>query len=238
MLKNRRIGLSMSGIVQAMNRFGRRTFLDWCDQAYDFVKKLDAKYSDWMCVPRSKRMTSIKPSGTVSLLVGSDPGIHHPEGEYIIRRMRFASDSDLLPELRAAGYLVELDKVYPNTTVVEFPVKAIWFSKAKHEVSMWEQLELAAAMQYYWADNSVSVTVGFSEQEASQIADALSLYETRLKAVSFLPNKDHGYVQAPLERITKEEYERMIAKITPIQRINTNTGGIGTKYCDGDSCEI
>jgi hypothetical protein len=79
MLKNRRIGLSQSGVVQAFNKFGRRQVLDWCDGGYDYVRELDENYSDWLCVPRSVRMTSIKPSGTVSLLNGSTPGVHFPE---------------------------------------------------------------------------------------------------------------------------------------------------------------
>ena len=90
MLKNRRIGLSQSGVVQAFNKHGRREMLEWCDKAYDYVQELDKEFSDWLCVPRSKRTTSIKPSGTVSLLNGSTPGIHYPEAEYYIRRIRFS----------------------------------------------------------------------------------------------------------------------------------------------------
>ena len=75
MLKNRRIGLSQSGVVQAFAKHGRRQLYDWCDKAYDHVQVLDEEYSNWLCIPRSIRMTSIKPSGTVSLLNGSTPGI-------------------------------------------------------------------------------------------------------------------------------------------------------------------
>ena len=107
MLKNRRIGLSQSGVVQAFNKFGRRQMLNWCDEAYEYVRELDKQYSDWLCIPQSVRMTSIKPSGTVSLLNGSTPGIHYPEDEYYIRRIRFAADSDMLPALEAAGYKKE-----------------------------------------------------------------------------------------------------------------------------------
>jgi ribonucleoside-triphosphate reductase len=82
---------------------------------------LDAEYSDWLCIPKSVRMTSIKPSGTVSLLNGSTPGIHYPEDEYYIRRIRFAADSDMLPALEEAGYKIEPDHYSPNTMCVEFP---------------------------------------------------------------------------------------------------------------------
>ena len=238
MLKNRRIGLSQSGVVQAFNKFGRREMLKWCDEAYEHVKELDDEYSNWLCIPKSVRMTSIKPSGTVSLLNGSTPGIHYPEDEYYIRRIRFSSESQLLPALEEAGYKIEPDHYSPNTMCVEFPVHEEHFIKGKREVTMWEQLEIAAQYQHYWADNSVSVTVTFKGEEAGDLKTALEMYETRLKAVSFLRYQETGYVQAPYEPITREQYEEMSSKITPIQRFNTNEGGAGTKFCDGEYCEF
>lgn len=238
MLKNRRIGLSQSGIVQAFKKHGRRVMLDWCDNAYDYVKELDTEYSNWLCVPKSIKMTSIKPSGTVSLLNGSTPGIHFPEDEYYIRRIRFSNISPVLAALKDCGYTIEEDAYSPNTSVVEFPVKEQHFTKGKRDVSMWEQLEIAAQYQHYWADNAVSVTVTFTNEEAPHIKSALEMYETRLKAVSFLKLSETGYKQAPYEPITKEKYEEMKKVITPLQRIETEEGGSGTKYCDGDSCTI
>jgi len=238
MLKNRRIGLSQSGVVQAFAKHGRREVYDWCDKAYDRVQDLDEEYSNWLCIPRSVRMTSIKPSGTVSLLNGSTPGIHFPESEYYIRRIRFSNTSDMLDHLKKAGYNMEPDAYSPNTTVVEFPVQEPFFEKSKKDVSMWEQLEIAAQYQHFWADNSVSVTVTFQPSEADSLKSALEMYETRLKAVSFLAYKETGYKQAPYEAITKEEYEKMSSKITPIDRIDTETEGAGSKFCTNDTCTI
>ena len=238
MLKNRRIGLSQSGVVQAFNKHGRRTMLNWCDRAYDHVQDLDEQYSNWLCIPRSIRMTSIKPSGTVSLLNGSTPGIHFPEDEYYIRRIRFSTTSELLEKLKENGYTIEKDAYSPNTMVVEFPVREPYFQKGKRDASMWEQLEIAAQYQHYWADNSVSVTVSFKPEEGDQLREALEMYETRLKAVSFLKYEETGYEQAPYEPITEEKYEEMVSRITPFQRANVTTGGAGTKFCDGDTCVI
>lgn len=238
MLKNRRIGLSQSGVVQAFAKHGRREVYDWCDKAYDRVQGMDEEYSNWLCIPRSVRMTSIKPSGTVSLLNGSTPGIHFPESEYYIRRIRFSNTSDMLDHLRKAGYNMEPDAYSPNTTVVEFPVQEPYFEKSKKDVSMWEQLEIAAQYQHFWADNSVSVTVTFQPNEAHSLKGALEMYETRLKAVSFLAYKETGYKQAPYEAITKEEYEKMSSKITPIDRIETEAEGAGSKFCTNDTCTI
>ncbi len=238
MLKNRRIGLSQSGVVQAFGKHGRRQIYDWCDKAYDRVQDLDEEYSNWLCIPRSVRMTSIKPSGTVSLLNGSTPGIHFPESEYYIRRIRFSDTSDLLDPLREAGYKMEPDAYSPNTTVVEFPVHEPYFERSKKDVSMWEQLEIAAQYQHFWADNSVSVTVTFRPEEADSLKSALEMYETRLKAVSFLAYKSNGYRQAPYEPITEKEYTKMASNITPIDRVKTDTAGNGSKFCTNDTCTI
>ena len=238
MLKNRRIGLSQSGVIQAFNKFGRRTIFNWCDNAYDYVKDLDKEFSNWLCIPRSVRVTSIKPSGTVSLLNGSTPGIHYPENEFYIRRIRFSEDSAILKAVREAGYPVERCVYSPNTMVASFPIHEPYFVKGKSEISIWEQMENAAAFQFYWADNSVSVTVTFHPDEAKDIQTVLEMYETRLKAVSFLRFKETGYEQAPLEAITEEEYNEMTSKVTPIQRIFTEDRGVGVKFCDGDACDI
>lgn len=238
MLKNRRIGLSQSGVVQAFNKFGRREVYEMCDKAYEHVKHLDEEYSNWLCIPKSVRMTSIKPSGTVSLLNGSTPGIHFPESEFYIRRIRFAESSEMLKQLEEAGYNIEKDSYSPNTMVVEFPVHEPYFQKGKKDVSIWEQLEIAAQYQYYWADNSVSITVTFNENESSQIKSALEMYETRLKAVSFLKYQETGYVQAPYEPITEDKFIEMSANIKPIQRMSFEEGGAGSKFCTNDTCTI
>ena len=238
MLKNRRIGLSQSGVIQAFNKFGRRQILEWSDQGYEYVKELDGTYSDWLCVPKSVRTTSIKPSGTVSLLNGSTPGIHFPESEYYIRRIRFSSQSELIEPLKEAGYKVEEDAYSPNTYCVEFPVHEPFFKKGKSTVSMWEQLEIAAQYQHFWADNSVSITVTFNPDEGSQIQDALQLYENRLKAVSFLKYEETGYQQAPYEPISKASYIKMSENIKPLTKIETSIGGTGSKFCTNDSCDL
>jgi len=238
MLKNRRIGLSQSGVVQAFNKFGRREVYEMCDKAYEHVKELDEEYSNWLCIPKSIRMTSIKPSGTVSLLNGSTPGIHFPENEYYIRRIRFSKDNKMLDVLREAGYTIEDDAYSPNTSVVDFPVHEPYFSKGKKDIGLWEQLEIAAQYQYYWADNSVSITVTFKPEEAGQLKAALELYETRLKAVSFLKYEDTGYKQAPYEAITKEQYEKLSAAVEPITKFDDDKGGSGTKFCTNDTCTI
>jgi hypothetical protein len=240
LLRNRRIGASMSGITQAIKRHGRREFFNWCDAGYMYLRDLDKLYSDWLCVRESIKVTSVKPSGTVSLLPGVTPGIHFPHSEWYLRRIRFNKDHPLVAILIKHRYHVEKDAYSPNTVVAEFPIHEEMFDRSKDEVSMWEQLELAAQMQQYWADNQVSVTVTFKPEEAKDIKYALELYEVRLKGVSFLPLSDHGYVQPPYEAITQEKYEGLIADVTPV------TPGNGAlilhdtteRFCSTDRCMI
>ena len=238
MLRNRRIGTSMSGIVEAIAKFGRRVFLhDFADAGYNTIRELDRKYSEWLAVPRSIKVTSVKPSGTVSLLPGVTPGIHFPHAEYYFRTIRISNNSKLLPLLAASGYRIEQDVVDPSASVVYFPVHEQNFDRSKDDVTMWEQLELLAQMQHYWADNQVSATVTFDSEERGEIKHALELYESRLKSVSFLPLEDHGYAQAPYIEITKEEYERAASRLSRI-KITGDRHDTVDAYCDGDRCVI
>ncbi|MFX1357458.1 MAG: ATP cone domain-containing protein [Promethearchaeota archaeon] len=238
MLKNRRMGISQTGIIEAFKKHGRRTMLEWCEKAYNYLRNLDEDYSDWLCIPKSIKLTTVKPSGTVSLLPGVPPGIHYPHSEYYIRRIRLSKNSDLIEPIKKAGYFIEDDSYSPNTVVAEFPVHETYFDRSKTEVSIWEQAENAAAYQKYWSDNQVSITITFKKEEANQIKHVLECFEDTLKSVSFLPIKDHGYKQAPYELISKERYEEIVSNIKPLQLDETRDRAIGEKFCDSDVCEV
>jgi len=238
MLKNRRMGISQTGIIEAFVKHGRRRILEWCDKAYKYLRELDEQYSDWLCIPKSVKITTVKPSGTVSLLPGVPPGIHYPHSEYYIRRIRLSKNSDLIPNIKNAGYKIEDDSYSPNTVVAEFPIHEKYFDRSKNDVSIWEQAENAAAYQKYWSDNQVSITITFKQEEADQIKYILESYEDKLKSVSFLPIKEHGYKQAPYEEITQEAFEEMIEKIKPLNLDETKDREIGSKFCDADKCEV
>ncbi|MFX0004734.1 MAG: ribonucleoside-triphosphate reductase, adenosylcobalamin-dependent [Promethearchaeota archaeon] len=238
MLKNRRMGISQTGIIEAFVRHGRRRMLEWCSRAYNYLQELDEQYSGWLCIPRSIKITTVKPSGTVSLLPGVPPGIHYPHSEYYIRRIRLSKNSDLIEPIRNAGYKIEDDLYSPNTVVAEFPIHEKYFDRSKNEVSIWEQAENAAAYQKYWSDNQVSITITFKQEEADHIKHVLECYEDKLKSVSFLPIKEHGYKQAPYEQITKEQYAEMISKLNLFNLDETRDRAIGEKFCDSDRCEV
>lgn len=239
MARNRRIGTSQSGIVESFARHGRREHFQWCDEGYAYLQDLDALYSNWLAIPRSIKITSVKPSGTVSLLPGVTPGIHYEHAEYYFRTIRMAKNHPMLKSLRKAGYRIEDDvaDTLNKTAVVYFPVHIEYFDRSKADVSMWEQLENAAQMQHFWADNQVSITVTFKPEEAADIGRALELYEGRLKSVSFLPLVEHGYAQAPYQTITADEYAKAAAKLKPI-KFGDDTHDSMDLWCDGDACLI
>jgi adenosylcobalamin-dependent ribonucleoside-triphosphate reductase len=112
MLRNRRIGLSQSGIQQAIKKFGYSNYCkDFADEAYDMVRHWDKTYSRWLGVPTSIKVTTVKPSGTVSLLAGATPGVHCTHSEFYYRTVRVAANDPNVPSLLKANYRIEVSVV-------------------------------------------------------------------------------------------------------------------------------
>ena len=242
MLRNRRIGCSVSGIAQFITDRGLHKLKCWLKRGYDSIQDYDKLYSDWLAVPRSIKTTSVKPSGTVSLLAGATPGLHYPESRFYIRRIRLSINSTLIKPLEKAGYHIEPAFGSKNTTVVvEVPVDVGEGVRTINEVPMWEQMSLAAFMQKYWADNQVSCTVTFDPKtEGNQISYALNYFQYQLKGISLLPKFEQGaYRQMPYEEITKEEYDKMVSKLKflSFRQVKGNEA-IVDKFCNNDTCEI
>lgn len=240
MLQNRRIGLSQSGIVQSINRHGYREHFNWCDRGYEYVQQLDRVYSDWLAVPRSIRTTSVKPSGTVSLLAGATSGVHWDHASQYVRRMEINKGKKPLELCREAGYPVEQSVYKDESMVVEFPIQVDDLQRGKADVPVREKVDLAAQMQYFWSDNAVSCTAEFDPETTGpdEIRRILEAYEHRLKGISFLPQSDHGYDQAPYEPIDEEEHERRRSKIEPIARDRTIESDQVDEFCSGEACEV
>ncbi len=235
--RNRRIGTSVTGVTNFIDTHSLDTLKNWLEDGYREIQKWDDIYSAWLCVPKSIKTTSVKPSGTVSLLAGVNPGCHYPEFEYYIRRVRIAKTSQLLPSLREAGLDVEDDVMDPSSVVVSFPVHNE--GRSLKDVSIWEQVSLAAFLQTYWSDNQVSCTVTFRPEEANQIAPILDFFKYHLKSISFLPKLEMGaYAQMPYEAISKAQYEQMAAHVRPIDYMQTGEDVLAEKFCTNDTCVI
>ena len=242
MLRNRRIGTSVSGVAQFITDKGLHQLKDWLESGFDAIQDYDKMYSDWLAVPRSIKTTSVKPSGTVSLLAGATPGLHYPESRFYIRRIRLSNLSPLIKPLEKAGYKIEpAFGSEDSTVVVDVPVDVGEGVRTINDVSMWEQMSLAAFMQKYWADNQVSCTVTFDpETEGNQISSALNYFQYQMKGVSFLPKLELGaYKQMPYEEITSKEYDKMVKKLgfLSFRQVKGNEAEVD-KFCNNDTCEI
>jgi ribonucleotide reductase alpha subunit len=244
MQRNRRIGASMSGIANFTDIHGLPVLRDWMDTGYNVVKNYDRTYSEWLGIRESVKMTTVKPSGTVSIVAGESPGVHWtPGGKYFLRSIRFANNDPMLPLFNAAGYRIEKALESPDTTnVVFFPVKSE-AERADTDVSIYEKISLAAHAQRYWSDNSVSVTVSFNKDtESEAVGRVLHMYDGQLKSVSFLPQGNDVYAQMPYTKITEAEYEAYTMKLMPIDLTPIYQGlgadAIGEMYCTTDACEV
>ena len=244
MQRNRRIGASMSGVANFADTRGLPALRDWMNTGYNIIKNYDRIYSEWLGIRESIKMTTIKPSGTVSILAGESPGVHWtPGGKYFMRSIRFANEDPMLPLFRMANYLVEPASESPDTTsVVFFPIMSE-ANRAERDVTIFEKMSLAATAQRYWSDNSVSVTISFDvEKESEHVETVLHMFDGQLKTVSFLPSGNKTYPQMPYTQITESEYKDNVAKLFPIDLSGVYAGmafdAIGERYCTTDSCEI
>ena len=239
MLRNRRIGTSMSGIQQAIKKFGIQKFLtEFSDKGYETVDYWDTIYSRWLGVPTSLKITTIKPSGTISLLAGATPGVHCTHSEYYYRTIRVAANNPIIDRLRKANYRIEESVNDPKTMVVYFPVKEENFTKSKYDISLWEQLTLVKELQYYWSDNSVSCTVTFKPEEAKDLKSAIEYFAPYVKTLSFLPLDNHSYAQAPYQTITEDEYNTYKNSLGELDLSDGKEEAKGERFCTNESCSI
>ena len=244
MQRNRRIGTSVSGVANFADNKGMQTLREWMDEGYKTVKGYDQTYSEWLGIRESIKMTTVKPSGTVSILAGESPGVHWTSGgKFFNRAIRFGNNDPMLELFKMANYRIEPASESPDSTsVVFFPIKTD-AKRSEKDVSIFEKMALAATAQRYWSDNSVSVTVTFdATDEAKDVGTSLRMYDGQLKTVSFLPMGNHTYPQMPYTQITEEEYLEQEAKLFPIDFAGVYQGlgidAIGEAYCTTDACEI
>jgi ribonucleoside-diphosphate reductase alpha chain len=245
--KNRRIGVSISAIAQWASFTNKSTWGEMnytrmtrmLRNGYKIVKDTNEKLAKSAGVPPSIRVTTVKPSGSISLLAGATPGVHYPTSRYSIRRVRIADDSPLIPCLVKANVPHEKDTYSDGTLVFEFVIDN-GNVRPCEDVSPWEQFSLVAMMQRCWSDNMVSATIYFDKiKDAPDVEKMLAMYIPVLKSVSMLPHSNSGYAQMPYEKITKEQYEeRLNSYGNPDYDSLTNLEPEGEKFCTNDSCTL
>ena len=212
--QNARLGQSVTGILQVSEEK-----IDWLSECYSFLEKFDKEYSIKNNLPVSVRLTTVQPSGTLSLLPGVTPGIHPAFAQHYVRRVRFGSSDPLVDVCRKRGHKVQwdvgLDGREDHTRfVVDFPCMSPENSVLAKNMSAVDQLEWVKKMQTIWADNAVSVTVYYRKEELETIKNWLDKnYTKNIKSVSFLLHADHNFILPPYEEITEDEYKKMSSKI-------------------------
>lgn len=220
--KNMRMGLGLTGILQAS-----KEQLSWRSEGYEYLRDVDVEYSNKLGVNPSIKLTTVKPSGTLSLLPGVLPGVHPGYARYMYRRIRIAADNPLVETCRLHGYPVEYVKNFDQsedygTVVVTFPFAYPENAVLAKDMSAIDQLNVVRDMQKTWSDNSVSCTVYYKKEELPAIRDYLAkYYRNNHKSLSFLLHSEHGFAQAPYEEITKEQYDELVAKTTIITSISS-----------------
>lgn len=228
---NMRMGIGLTGILQAKPE--QRA---WLDETYKQLREYDAEYSKAHGFPISIKLTTVKPSGTLSLLPGVTPGIHPAYAQYMIRRIRIMSDHPLVQVCKDHGYPVEYQENFDgskdhSTVVVSFPFSYPEGTVLASEMTAIKQLEMVREMQEQWSDNSVSCTVYYRKEELPEIRAYLKKhYKTKHKSLSFLLHSDHGFKQAPYEEVTKEVFDALHAST----RLITTIGS--AEFDGGDEC--
>lgn len=235
--KNMRMGIGLTGILESSEEQ-----LSWMNAGYEHLRQFDVRYSKIKKVKTSIKLTTVKPSGTLSLLPGVRPGIHPAYSRFMIRRIRIASDHTLVNVCREAGYPIEFQVNFDgsedfSTVVVSFPFKykdGIF----EDEMTALKQLEWVKRLQTEWSDNSVSCTVYYRKEELPEIRAYLEKnYRHAHKSLSFLLHSDHGFKQAPMEEITEEQYDELVAKTRLITSVSTAEFE-GSDDCASGACPV
>jgi len=236
---NMRMGIGVTGYLQATDE--QRS---WLSDVYVHLRAYDKEYSAHHDFPESIKITTVKPSGTLSLLAGVTPGAHPGYSQYYIRRIRMAADSELASVARNNGYFVEYVRNFDgtedhSTVVVEFPCQFPAGTMFADDMTAIDQLNVIRKLQAEWSDNSVSVTIYYRKEELDAIKAWLTVNYVNTKSVSFLLHSDHGFDQAPLEEITEDRYLEMKEKVTPITSLDSlNMDDIDIADCDTGACPV
>jgi adenosylcobalamin-dependent ribonucleoside-triphosphate reductase len=238
--KNMRMGIGVTGYLQATEEQK-----SWLSDCYYYLRAYDKEYSEQKGFNPSIKLTTVKPSGTLSLLAGVTSGAHPGYSQHYIRRIRMASDSPIVAVVKSHGYHVEFQRNFDgtedhSTVVVSFPCKFPDGTLLANDMTALDQLEVIKRLQTEWSDNAVSVTIYYRKDELEAIREWLKNNYINVKSVSFLLHNEHGFDQAPLEEITAEKFAEMSAGVKIISSFDStiNLDDMDISDCDGGACPV
>ncbi len=222
MHEDRIIGISLTGMMDMMNKCGmsREELAALLKRLHQTVREEGSRYSRELGITPPELMTTIKPEGSLSTLPGVSSGIHYAHSNYYIRRVRISASDPLYKMIASQGsYPIynEIGQTDENASikVIEFPVKAPE-GRTKYEVSAIEQLELYKLSMENWTDHNTSITVHVREHEWEEVAQWVYDNFEDIVGITFLPLMEETYPLLPYECTDKEDYERRLQQIKPI----------------------
>jgi ribonucleotide reductase alpha subunit len=238
---NRRTGVGLTGILNA-TLYNSKDL----DAGYKAIQEEAKAYCSQMNIPECIRLTTIKPSGTLGKLGDVLEGCHPAYSRYMIQRIRFGADDELVDKLREAGHKVEPELNQNGTPkrdsmVVEFYIdNGPDAPTADGGFDTWKQLDTLLTLQKHWSDNSVSITVYYQKEDIPAMQQWLKAHLKDIKSISFLLHQGHGFVQAPKEAITKEQYEALVKNVKPIDvsSLRKSETDVVVDNCDDGHCPV
>jgi ribonucleoside-diphosphate reductase alpha chain len=199
------------------------------------------------------RVTTVKPSGTSSLVVGSSSGIHGWHAPYYLRRLRFGKDETIYKYLKKVIPLLVEDEFFrPETqAVIGIPQMAPKGATFRSETAL-DLLERTKRYNLGWVreghrsgdnTNNVSVTISIREEEWDTVGAWMWDNRDVYNGISVLPYDGGSYKQTPFEDITAEEFDRLSLLLSDIDLSNAtetedNTDLSGEAACAGGACEV
>ena len=198
-------------------------------------------------IPASAAVTCVKPSGTVSQLVGVSSGMHAWHSNYYIRTVRGDKKDPITQFLKDSGIPAEDDVMKPqDTTVFSFPVKAPKHAITRDKLTAIQQLEVWLTYQRHWCEHKPSITVSVKEDEWMEVGAWVYKHFDEVSGISFLPYSEHTYVQAPYQEVTEAQYKEMVGKMPAainwsalsLYELEDTTTGTQALACVSGECEI
>jgi ribonucleoside-diphosphate reductase alpha chain len=248
--EERLLGVSLTG------QFGHKFFSgqegldklgDVLDNLRQWAVDMNIEEAAKIGIPASAAVTCVKPSGTVSQLVGVSSGMHAWHSDYYIRTVRGDKKDPITQFLVDSGIPAEDDVMKPNdTTVFSFPVKAPKHAITRDKLNAIQQLEVWLTYQRHWCEHKPSVTISVKEEEWMEVGAWVYKHFDECSGISFLPYSEHTYVQAPYQEVTKEQYEEMSSKMPKtinwsalsMYELEDTTTGTQALACVSGECEI
>lgn len=243
--EERLLGVSMTGIMDhPVLSKPTNECIKWLTELREYAIQTNKEWADKLGIPVSAAITTVKPSGTVSQLVGCSSGIHPAYSSYYIRTVRMDNKDPLTLFFKAQGVPNEPDVTKPSDiTVFSFPQKGTQSGVTRNETNAIEQLKLYSVYQKHWTEHNPSITVYYKDDEFLNIGAWIYNNFSDVSGVSLLPHSDHVYKQAPYQEITEEQYNAFVASFPSIDWGNLKeeedtTTGTQELSCAAGVCEV